>query len=325
MNDRVTRLQQYMNGIDCLLLTSPEDIFFYSGYMPLAEDGSLLAVMEKGAKLFTTQNGFQVKKASVDIRTLKKAQEFYDFVKNYRVVGFDENSMLARTYEGMRKHGLEMVPSYEIIRKPRMVKDRGEVDRIRAAIALTKKALRTRIEGTEDGAAAKVDCLFRTSGASNAFETIVASGRNSSNVHHRPSDRKISRKDLVIVDLGAKLDCYCADLTRTFCAAPGKREKSLMETVKHVQESLFDFIKPGLRMSDVQKEYERLLKKERARCFHLFGHGVGLNVHESPMKDDELTEGMVITVEPGIYRKNFGGCRIEDMVLIKKEGIELLS
>ncbi len=325
MQKRLGKLQELMSGVDCIIVTSPEDIFYYTGYMPMEEDGSILVVMEKCAKLFTIQNGFQKKRASVDITIMRKASDFYNFIKNYKVVGFDETHLLSRSYVNLKKHSLRLKPFSSIIKKPRMIKDRSEIQMIEKSIELTKKAFRLSLLGkTERDAAADIDCFFRRHYADNAFETIVASGINSSNVHYRPGNRKIGNNDIVIVDIGAKMN-YCADLSRTFCKSPGKREKNIIENVKNIQEQLFDFIHPGIKFDDVQKEYERLMKKLGYRVFHLFGHGVGLNVHERPSREDVLEEGMVITVEPGIYIKNFGGCRIEDMILIKKKGIKMLS
>ena len=325
MNKRIKTLQNLMGDLDCILVTSPEDILYYSDYQALPGDSSILAVMEQGARLFTTPNGHQNKKASVDITLLNKTSDFFGFIKNYKVVGFDENHLLSRSYLNLKKRGLRLKQVSNIIKDLRMIKDSDEVEKIKKAIAVTKNAFKLKPSGTEIDFASKIDCFFGENGANNAFETIVASGINSSNIHYMPSKRKIGKKDMLIVDMGAKVNGYCSDMTRTFCSSPGKQEKKIMENVKNIQAQLFDFIKPGLKMSDVQIEYEKLLKKTGNKCFHSFGHGVGLSVHEAPVKDDVLKEGMIITVEPGIYLKNFGGCRIEDMVLIKKEKIELIS
>jgi Xaa-Pro aminopeptidase len=326
MRQRIRALQEKISDIDCFLITAPEDIFYYSGYMPLKEEGAILVVLGKGARLFTTKNGFQTKTASVKITLMEKSSDFYDFIKNYRIVGFDEDNMLSGALLRLKKHKLVLRPMSQAIKEPRMVKTPGEIDTIRKAIALTKKAFGIRFMGmSEYEAAAEIDHLFKKSGAESAFDLIVASGPNSGSVHHRPSARKIHVKDLVIVDVGAKVDCYCADLTRTLCRSPGAKQKELIGTVKSMQGQLFDFIRPGIKFSDVQAKYEELMKKAGYPCFHSFGHGIGLSVHEKPWKDDVLKENMVLTVEPGIYTKSLGGCRIEDIVVIRKEKVKLLS
>ena len=322
---RVERLQKLMKDLDCFLVTIPEDVYYYSGYMPLEGETALLVVLQRGARLFVAENGFESKKASVKMTIMEKPDEFYDFIKNYKDVGFDEDHLLSRSYLKLRKHGLRLKPCSQVIKKPRVIKDQAEIEQIRKAVGVTKKAFELKLpSGSETEAAAEIDCFFRRQGAENAFETIVASGPNSSNVHHRPGNRRIGKGDLVIVDTGARLNGYCSDMTRTVCSSPGKKEREVMESVKNIQEQLFDFIRPGIKMSDVQKEYERLLGKTGNKVFHMFGHGVGLEVHEMPLKDDTLEENMVITVEPGIYIKNLGGCRIEDMIIIKKGKVKLI-
>lgn len=314
---RVERLQKLMKDLDCILVTSPEDVHYYSGYRPLDGETAMLVILQKGARLFVTQNGFENKKASVKMTVMEKPGDFYDFIKNYKAVGFDEDHLLSRSYLKLKKQGLRLKPFSTGIKEPRAVKDQDEIGFIRKAVTATKKAFDIRISNrSEIEAAAEIDCCFRKLGVENAFESIVASGTNSSNVHHRPGKRKLGKGDLVIIDIGSKVNGYCSDMTRTFCSSSGKRERQIMEKVRNIQEQLIDLIKPGMKMSDVQKEYERLMGKHKA--FHLFGHGVGLEVHESPLKDDTLKENMVITVEPGIYVKNYGGCRIEDMIIIKK-------
>jgi len=321
MKKRVEKLQALIKDFDCLIVTAPEDIFYYTGYTPLEDDGSVLVVLERGARLFTTQNGFQTKTASVQITTMEKASDFIDFVKNYRIAGFDEDTLLSRSFLKLRKH-IKLKPASGIIKQPRMIKDAKELAALRKAIALTKRAFKLKLSGTEAASAAEIDCFFKRNGAESAFPTIFASGTNSGNVHHRPGNRKRGNRDLVIVDIGAKINGYCADMSRTLCRSPGKREKKLIVTVKNIQEQLIDFIKPGMKLSEVQSEYEKLMKPNKV--FHYFGHGVGLNIHEAPRKNDVLKENMIITVEPGIYIRNFGGCRIEDMVIIKKRA-ELIS
>jgi Xaa-Pro aminopeptidase len=326
MRQRIRALQEKMGDIDCFLVTAPEDVFYYSGYMSMKEEGAILVVLNKAARLFTTQNGFQAKKAAVRITIMKKSSDFYDFVKNYRVAGFDEDSLLSGAFLRLKKHGLVLKPMSQAIKEPRMVKSPAEIDSIRKAINLTKKAFGLEFAGlSERAAAAEIDHFFRRSGAESAFDLIVASGPNSGSVHHTPSERKVRPRDLTIVDIGAKLDGYCADLTRTQCHSPGAKQKALMENVKSMQGQLIDSIRPGVKFSEVQAKYEEFMKKAGYPCFHSFGHGVGLAVHERPSKDDLLKENMVMTVEPGIYTKNLGGCRIEDIVVVKKGKVKILS
>jgi Xaa-Pro aminopeptidase len=327
MAKRISRLQGMMENVDCVLVTSPEDVYYYSGYMPVEDEPTVLLILGKDSRLFTTSNGFQEKHSSAKITLMEKSSDFFDFVKNYRNVGFDEGHMKAGSYLKLAKMKLRMVPFSEKIKLPRAVKDPEEVDRIRESVKLTKSAFsrfrKVFVGMKENRLAAEIDCFFVKNNAANAFDTIVASGRNSSSVHHVPVPRKISSRDMTVVDIGAKLGNYCSDMTRTWCRMPGKREKGVIENAENIQKELMDMVRPGVRMKDVQERYDSLLKKRGYKSFHSFGHGVGLDVHEKPLLGDEIKEGMVLTVEPGIYVKNFGGCRMEDMVLVKKGSVRV--
>jgi Xaa-Pro aminopeptidase len=109
------------------------------------------------------------------------------------------------------------------------------------------------------------------------------------------------------------------------CAKPGIREKKIVENVSGIQAELIGMATEGVRYDDIQKRYELLLKRKGYKLMHSFGHGIGIGVHERPAKGDVLKAGMVITVEPGAYMKGFGGCRIEDMVLVRKGSPRILT
>jgi len=322
-SSRLRRLREGMKsaGLDCALLSSSNDIYYYTGYR-ITEQGSVFLKVGMGSRpvmyVSPLENG------ASDIRTadVKPVRKLSDMALP-KVVGFDEHATSAAFFTKL-KNLSTLKPAAGIFKGPRAVKDSHEIAQMRKALDITKRALdRLESEGkTEAQVAKEADIIFRESGADNAFDTIVASGENSAFVHHRPDDRKIKRKDLVVIDLGARLNGYCSDISRTFCQSPGRREKELFENIKTIQDELIGSIKPGTKFSDVEKLYERLMKKSGYKVMHGFGHGVGLNVHERI--EGKLKEGMVITVEPGAYLKGFGGCRIEDMVLVKKKP-EILS
>jgi Xaa-Pro aminopeptidase len=209
-----------------------------------------------------------------------------------------------------------------------MVKEEWEMEQIRKAADIASRVVSGLgdISGkTEIDVSEAIDSSFRKAGAKPAFETIVASGRHSWFVHHIPDKNMIKSNDLVIVDLGAIMSSYCSDMTRTLCQASGQKEKRIIENLGEIQSELMDMAMPGVKYDDIQRRFEHLMKRKGYRVMHSFGHGIGIGVHERPSKGDILKEGMVMTVEPGAYIKNFGGCRIEDMILVKKGKGKILT
>jgi Xaa-Pro aminopeptidase len=210
-------------------------------------------------------------------------------------------------------------PAAEVIKRPRMIKDSHEIEQIERAIHITARALGSikLINRSEEEVANDIDIIFRQNRAGNAFDTIIASGKNAAFIHHRPGSRKIGKKDILIADLGARFNGYCSDVSRTLCASPGSAEREIHENVSSIQAELMDSVRPGIDISEVEKQYEALLKKSGFKPVHGFGHGVGLSVHERIK--GKLEKNMVLTIEPGVYKKGFGGCRIEDMLLVNKK------
>lgn len=232
---------------------------------------------------------------------------------------------------------VELVPLRGKVEALRAVKDAGEVAAIRRALAIAGRALArstARLAGkTESAVACQLLAAIRSEGGDDeSFPAIVASGRRSALPHGLPTRKVIRGGDLVVIDFGARVDGYCSDLTRTFSAAKwDKKGRQVYRVVLEAQAAALRLIRPGAKASDVDAAARGVIDRAGyAKHFgHGTGHGVGLEVHElptlSPRSGDVLREGMVVTVEPGIYLENFGGVRIEDMVLVTATGCEILS
>lgn len=165
-----------------------------------------------------------------------------------------------------------------------------------------------------------------------SFKTIVASGPNSANPHHISGNRKIQKNDIVLVDMGCIYKGYCSDLTRTFFVGrENKNEKKIWNIVKQAHDNALAKVKQNMKARDIDLVARDTIKKEGydKKFIHTTGHGVGLDIHETPsigMKSKEiLKEGMIITIEPGIYLENKFGVRIEDTVLVTKNGYKVLT
>lgn len=231
----------------------------------------------------------------------------------------------------------ELVATEGKVETLRMTKDAGEVALLRRAVRTAgeayTRAARVLAGRTEEAVAAGLETAMRFGGAEAvAFPPIVASGRQGALPHATPGRRRIRGGALVVIDFGARFRGYHSDITRS--RLPGKRERKavdLYRIVAEAQRRAIAAVRPGVRARAVDEAARTVIAGAGfGDCFgHGVGHGVGLEVHEaptiSPRSGDVLEEGMVFTVEPGIYVENFGGVRIEDMVLVTESGCEVLT
>ena len=247
-------------------------------------------------------------------------------------VTWGEKQRLANATRG------EVVASESTFQRLRAQKDAGEIERIAQAARITDRALEDVIpllgqQLSEIDIAMHLDHKVRMYGASgNAYETIVASGKNSSFPHARPSGKVIEKGDIVVIDVGAVVDGYRSDMTRTFVIGdPKQEEEKYLGTVLAAQEEAISKLKPGVTCKEIDKICRDRIEEEGwgEYFIHGTGHGVGLEIHESPQinsrSEDNLLAGMIITIEPGIYFKGKCGVRWEDLFVITDDGAKRLS
>ncbi|MCH5160496.1 MAG: aminopeptidase P family protein [Clostridiales bacterium] len=231
--------------------------------------------------------------------------------------------------------GFTLKSATDIIDIKRAVKTDEEIGFIKKAQSIAEAALKKSISTVKAGVTerelmALINYNMVLMGAEKySFETIVAFGANSAQPHHHPSDIKLERDDVILVDMGAKYNGYCSDMTRTFClGTPDNRLVTIYDIVKKAQEYAIAHIKAGMTCHDADalaREY--IVSNGYGDKFgHSFGHGVGIDIHEAPRVgsgvDIVLAPNMVITAEPGIYIPELGGVRIEDMLVVKEGGVE---
>lgn len=311
--------------LDCGVITKKESIYYLTGFFPTAfavlviDDKPYLAVSEMDAAL-TEDIDIEV---SV-VKSFKKELSFKGRVgveKRHTTLSFVEEFLKGCELEDMR-----------FISEMRQVKDRSELERIGTAIQITEKMLGslTTVGGTERDAAAELRCRISKK-SEVAFDPIVAAGKNSAIPHHFPGDKEIVEANPVIVDLGAQFEGYNCDMTRTFCQSPGGRFKEVYRAVVEAQKEGIKHLRPGSRCSDCDAVVREVLKQHELEGYflHSTGHGIGLEVHEAPRiskdADDTFKEGMVVTIEPGVYIPGWGGVRIEDVVLVDKNPLVLTN
>ena len=255
-------------------------------------------------------------------------ENFFLFCEN---VGFEEEYVTYAIYKKiMHRYKINNLEETEgIIEKQRMIKDQEEIDIIQQACKITDDCFThlksyIKIGLTEKQIAKEISDFFMKNGADDlAFETVVASGKNSSKPHAVPTDKAIEFGDPITIDMGCKYKGYCSDMTRTIFAGEVPEEiKPVYELVLKNQKQITNEMKEGVNLKLLSRMVESDFKLRGYDLIHALGHGVGLEVHELPYAstriDFNLKNNMVLTNEPGIYIPNKFGVRIEDTIVIDR-------
>lgn len=229
----------------------------------------------------------------------------------------------------------------------RAIKQPEELRRMRAAAKLTCATF-ARVEAmlpqlkTEAEVEAEFIYSFHRAGATHAYEPIVASGKNACTLHYTKNSGTLRARDMVLIDIGARVEGYSADVTRTYCRNPTKRQLAVHAAVERAEQEIIALIQPGLPVSDYQAQVDAIMKRElhglgllselndettyRKYFPHSVSHGLGVDTHDSLGRPRTLEPGMVLTVEPGIYiAEESIGVRIEDDILVTETGAENLT
>ena len=315
---------KYLTNIDAegtLIITPKENIYI--------TDGRYIEHVHSILTLFDEIIVYDVNDVSRD--------DYENFFMCCENVGFEEHYISYATYkEYIRKYKINnFVETEYIIEKQRMIKDQEELSNIIKACNITDECYKYILSYikpgmTEKQIAKEIEDYYceRTDGLS--FDTIVASGENTSKPHAVPTDRKIQEKDIITIDMGCKVNGYCSDMTRTFFVGePTEEMKKVYDLVLNNQKFALEQYKDGVSTRQVTKMIENDFKLNGYDLIHSLGHGVGLEIHEPPYisyrKDTSLRENMVVTDEPGIYIPGKFGIRIEDTVQITKFGCVSLT
>ncbi len=340
-------------GADALLVSQPENRAYLSGFTGSA--GWLLIAAAAGAgevpaPLLATDfryweqvrlqsPGYELVKVTA---TLAAALPEMLAAAGVRRLAFEADHLTYADYQSLTAAvpDIEWVPTKGLVMELRSRKDAAELAAIRRAVALGDEALaaaltRARPGMTERDLAWSIESYMRTHGAeAPAFDIIVACGPNGARPHAHAGDDLLVAGEPIVIDMGAKVDGYCSDLTRTVCfGQPNDPEKfwSVYNTVLEAQLAAEALLRPGVSGPDGDAAARDVIAAAGYGEYfgHSLGHGVGLFIHELPrlsrMSTDVLVPGHIVTVEPGIYLPDWGGVRIEDMVLITENGVEVLS
>jgi len=349
----IKRLRKLRNAIaerelDAFLISQPENLRYLSGFT--GSSGWLLISGQNAILATDFRYVEQAKGESPDFEIIQTKQELRDWLPGlvsdlgWHKLGFEANFISYDTYHKLseaiktRQVNLELVPTTGIVEQLRSIKEPEELGFITKAVELAEAAFeqaKTLIRPgiTEKEAAWEIEKFLRQEGSEGMpFEIIVASGTNSALPHAQPTEKIIRSAEPVLIDMGARISGYCSDLSRTLLL--GDTDKILWEIhdiVLKAQTTAIERVESGMAASQADRLARSVVEQAGyGDAFgHNLGHGVGLAVHElptlGPNSSDSLTDGMVFTIEPGIYLAGQGGVRIEDMVVLENGKARVLT
>ena len=338
---RIESIKKYLeeNEVDAALITSTPNLFYFTNAAPLV-GGYLVVTLEEETLLVPELEYEQAKEeAKVSVEKFKKMDELYEYLKRFKSLAVEGTMNVSFSNALKEKASIkEFKLLDDVIKDLRMIKSEEEIKLIKDACRLADIGVMTAIEEISEGrrekeVAAKVEYVMKMEGAEKpAFDTIIASGHRSALPHWVASDKRIERGDLVVIDLGALYRHYNSDITRTIVVgSPNEKQKEIYEIVLEAQKKSVKEARPGMTAKELDSIARKVIEEYGYgdKFIHSLGHGIGLQVHEWPRVSqyDEtvLKEGMVVTIEPGIYIPKFGGVRIEDTVVITKNGAKRLT
>lgn len=330
-------------GVDGILITDLANLRYLTGFT----GSSGFSIITKRHAIFVTDFRYQ-EQARYEVRGFKirtvfneRAKEIKRLIDQYNIkrLGFEENNVSYGFYKRLVKERIRRKPLKDLIESLRVTKSNEELSYIRTAIKKAERAFRRLMPYIKEGAteralAMKLEGFLKDEGCRRLpFEVIVASGPISALPHARPTNRRLRGGDLVIIDWGGECNGYYSDMTRTVLlkGKDTRRQRELYSYVLNAQEDAIQKVRAGIKASIIDNTARNYIKGKGYGDYfgHGTGHGVGLQVHEKPViswrSRDLIDTGMVFTIEPGIYIPEFGGIRIEDMVVVRGKGAEVLT
>ncbi len=356
LSKRIKKIQAGLRRkkIDAILITQPNNRRYLSGYTAadhdIGESSGALLIPARKKPLLLTDFRFQIQAEQEvgEIKVILYPQGLHTLLKlllpdlGITSLAFESHYTLhtvALDLAAMcKKLSISLHPTDGIVEKMRLIKDKKEIERLRRSVLLNEKVFQTIYKTifpgqTEIDIALALETTMRRKGAESlSFESIVATGARSALPHAVPGPVKILKHQPLMIDMGLILDGYCSDMTRTFTI--GKIPKTYQEIhrlVRKAQLAGIKKIRAGVSAAAVDKAARTVIADAGYDKYfgHALGHGVGLAVHENPRLSSRnrkhLKAGMVVTVEPGIYIPDWGGVRLENMVVVREDGCEVLN
>jgi Xaa-Pro aminopeptidase len=329
--------------LSALLVTKPVNVRYLTGFS--GSHGALLLLHDR--TLFFTDRRYE-QQAAAEVPGAEVVLVPGDLIAGVASVlraagdglGFEPAGLTWGDGQRLRAAvpGNAVVPAPPLVEDLREVKDDREVAAMREAARLGSEALaellqRLKAGVTEREVALTLELSLRRLGGDGlAFDPIVAFGEHAAEPHHRPDGRRLRRGDFVKLDFGARVDGYCSDMTRTVVfGRASQRQREVYEVVHRAQAAGLDCLRAGVPVADVDRACrDTIAAAGLGEAFaHPTGHGVGLEIHEAPRlrrgAPGRIEAGTPVTVEPGVYLPGFGGVRIEDLAVVRRDGHDLLT
>jgi Xaa-Pro aminopeptidase len=340
--------------IDGLLVTEPHNRRYLSGYTPadhnIGESSGVLLIPARKSPLLLTDSRFQIQaeREVTPVEVMLYPKGLLPLLKELlpdlgiAKLAFESNytlhSVAGKMQAMAEKLNILLYPVTDLVEKMRLIKDEEEIEKLQSSVLLNEQVFQEIYQTispgqTEVDIALALESTMRRKGAeAPSFETIVATGKRSALPHAVPGLVAIKENQPLMIDMGLILDGYCSDMTR--CFVPGTADKQYLKIhrlVRKAQLAATDTIRAGISAAAVDKAARTVIADAGYGDFfgHALGHGVGLGVHEEPRLSSRnrkhLKAGMIVTVEPGIYLPEWGGVRLENMVVVRENGCEVLN
>lgn len=342
--NRVDKLRQKMKEmeLDAYVVMRPENRRYLSGFT--GTTATLLILPERAFLLTDFRYIEQATAQAPDFEVVKVSLDVFasiaEYGKDVKRVGFEGDYATYLDYGKLNEAfpQAELVPAGQLLDSLRSIKDASEIAVIRKAVEIADQAFADLLKSleigqTEEEISLNLEFSMRKAGASGgSFDFIVASGWRGAMPHGVASSKNVQKGELLTMDFGALYQGYCSDITRTVCLGePTDKQREIYDIVLAAQKAGIEAVAPGRKGKEVDAVARKVIADAGYAEFfgHGLGHSVGLAIHEGPnlnMREERVLEpGMVVTVEPGIYIPNWGGVRIEDIVVVTEDGCEILT
>lgn len=336
--------KDYFKNLDAILISSNANIIYLTGDIGFSQtERECLLLITKNKKFLITDGrysqvvikrteNFEVIDSGVYHFLNEGAQEIFENNK-IKTLGFEDNNLTVE--EHLKINKLSKTKPVDL-RNLRIIKKNDEIKNIKLACKIGDQTFdfivtKLKFGISEKEIANELEFFIKKKGADISFKPIVAFGKNSSVPHHLSGKSKLRNNEIVLLDFGVRVNNYCSDMSRTvFFGSATAKFKRMHKTVLEAQQKAIKSIKSGVKASEVDKvARDYIASNNYLNIPHSVGHGIGIEVHESPHlspnSKDKIEKGMVFSIEPGIYIENYGGVRIEDLVLANKNNVELIT
>ncbi|MGN7478090.1 M24 family metallopeptidase [Solibacillus silvestris] len=353
----MSKLKQLQNDLienewDAAFITTPDNVFYFSGFRSEPHERLLGVMVFKDADPFLICPKMEIPDAvaagwSFDVIGHEDTENAWDVVAKtvaarnvaFNTLAIEKSHLTVERLEAIQERfsTLKFANIDEKVNALRICKDEEELSKLRKAAQLADFAIEVGCDAIAEGKTEMeilntIESAIKAKGYAMSFDTMVLAGEKAASPHGTPGDRKIRKGDFILFDLGVIYEGYCSDITRTVAfGQPTEEQVEIYNTVRRANEAAIEAVKPGVRAMDLDKIARDVITDAGYGQYftHRLGHGLGISVHEFPSingaNEFALNEGTVFTIEPGVYKTDVAGVRIEDDVVVTNDGVEVLT